>query len=342
MYIYTISDIVRGEHIEIPKVLFETKKYRPLSIEAKNVYSLLLGRFNLSKMNGWINEKGEVYLNYSREEVAYYLCISYKKAIAAFKELVNIGLIKEERCGRGKPNRIYIARPDVSVEEAKEQVQRDNLRTAESACLTLALEDLENEENSMADNGVSEQGAEEPEFKTCQNGTLRSAETALLDLSNRHPKKKEGKKKDKNNIYISQSVFPNPKSFAYTSYFDKRLRDRQADDMYSLEDILENCQLDTFEEEERKILYDALERLYYSDNLRIGNAVLPRDKVRSRMYEIDASTLQSAMHKLHQNDREVKNMTAYVMSIVFNCITEDYTLLHIDPYLNSIRKVKKE
>ena len=198
MYIYTISDIVRGEHIEIPKVLFETKKYRPLSIEAKNVYSLLLGRFNLSKMNGWINEKGEVYLNYSREEVAYYLCISYKKAIAAFKELVNIGLIKEERCGRGKPNRIYIARPDVSVEEAKEQVQRDNLRTAESACLTLALEDLGNEENSMADNGVSEQGAEEPEFKTCQNGTLRPAETALLDLSNRHPKKKEGKKKNKN------------------------------------------------------------------------------------------------------------------------------------------------
>lgn len=342
MYIYTISDVVKEEFMKMPRFLHKNSRYESLNSADREAYMFLRERFNLSKLNGWINEKGEIYVIYAREEMAADLRISYKKAIEVFKKLTDVGLIKEERCGRGKPNRIYIARPDVTVEEAKEQVQRDNLRTAESACLTLALEDLENEENSMTDNGVSEQGAEEPDLKTCQNGTSRPAETALLDLSNRHPKKKEGKKKDKNNIYISQSVFPNPKSFAYTSYFDERLHDRQADDMYSLEDILENCQLDTFEEEERKILYDALERLYYSDNLRIGNAVLPRDKVRSRMYEIDASTLQSAMHKLHQNDREVKNMTAYVMSIIFNCITEDYTQMHIDPYLNSIRRVKKE
>lgn len=342
MYIYTISDIVKEEYMKMPRFLRNNPRYIDLTSADREAYMLLRERFNLSKLNGWINDKGEIYVIYSREEMAADLRISYKKAIEIFKKLTDVELIKEERCGRGKPNRIYIARPNVTVEEAKEQVQRDNLRTAESACLTLALEDLENEENSMADNGVSEHDAEEPDFKTCQNGTSRPAETALLDMPNRHPKKKEGKKKDKNNIYISQSVFPYPKSFAYTSYFDERLRDRQADDIYSLEDILENCQLDTFEEEERKILYDALERLYYSDNLRIGNAVLPRDKVRSRMYEIDASTLLSAMHKLHQNDREIKNMTAYVMSIIFNCITEDYTLLHIDPYLNSIRRVKKE
>lgn len=342
MYIYTISDIVKEEYMKMPRFLRNNPRYIDLNSADREAYMLLRERFNLSKLNGWINDKGEIYVIYSREEMAADLRISYKKAIEIFKKLTDVELIKEERCGRGKPNRIYIARPDVTVEEAKEQVQRDNLRTAESACLTLALEDLENAENSMTDNGVSEQGAEEPDFKTCQNGTSRPAETAHLDMPNRHPKKKEGKKKDKNNIYISQSVFSFPKSFAYASYFDELLRDRQADDIYSLEDILENCQLDTFEEEERKILYDALERLYYSDNLRIGNAVLPRDKVRSRMYEIDASILQSAMHKLHQNDREIKNMTAYVMSIIFNCITEDYTLLHIDPYLNSIRRVKKE
>lgn len=342
MYIYTISDIVKEEYMKMPRFLRNNPRYIDLNSADREAYMLLRERFNLSKLNGWINDKGEIYVIYSREEMAADLRISYKKAIEIFKKLTDVELIKEERCGRGKPNRIYIARPDVTVEEAKEQVQRDNLRTAESACLTLALEDLENAENSMTDNGVSEHDAEESDFKNCQNGTSRPAENAHLDMPNRHPKKKEGKKKDKNNIYISQSVFPYHKSFAYTSYFDERLRDRQADDIYSLEDILENCQLDTFEEEERKILYDALERLYYSDNLRIGNAVLPRDKVRSRMYEIDASTLQSAMHKLHQNDREIKNMTAYVMSIIFNCITEDYTLLHIDPYLNSIRRVKKE
>lgn len=70
--------------------------------------------------------------------------------------------------------------------------------------------------------------------------------------------------------------------------------------------------------------------------------MLPREKVRSRMYEIDASTLQSALSKLHKNEKPIKNMTAYVMSTIFNCITEDCTLLHVDPYLNSLRRDREE
>ena len=118
--------------------------------------------------------------------------------------------------------------------------------------------------------------------------------------------------------------------------------DRQTDEVYHFDEILENCQLETFDSEERKILYDALERMYYSDCLKIRDAMLPQEKVRSRMYEIDSGILQSALIKLHQNNRPIKNITGYVMSTIFNCITEEYSLLHIDPYLNSLREVKKE
>ncbi|MBO5021738.1 MAG: hypothetical protein J6D52_13825, partial [Clostridia bacterium] len=69
---------------------------------------------------------------------------------------------------------------------------------------------------------------------------------------------------------------------------------------------------------------------------------LPQDKVRSRMYEIDGSILQSAMQNLHRNDREISNITAYVMSTIFNCITEEYSLLHVDPYLNALRRNRRE
>lgn len=101
--------------------------------------------------------------------------------------------------------------------------------------------------------------------------------------------------------------------------------------------------METFPEEERKILYDALERLFYSESLKIGSAILPQDKVRSRMYEITAETLRTAVFKLHKNDKPISNMTAYVMSTIFNCITEEYTLLHVDPYLNSLRQpVRRE
>ena len=150
----------------------------------------------------------------------------------------------------------------------------------------------------------------------------------------------EYNKTNKNHTENSQSVFQSRDTF---------FRSRGApsggrkDSPYSLEEILENCELDTFPQEERKILYDALERLFYSERLKIGNAVLPREKVRSRMYEITAETLRTAIFKLHQNSRPISNMTAYVMSTIFNCITEEYTLLHIDPYLNALRQpVRRE
>ena len=74
----------------------------------------------------------------------------------------------------------------------------------------------------------------------------------------------------------------------------------------------------------------------------IGNARLPQNSVRSRMYEIDANILQSAIANLHKNDKPIRNITAYVMSTIFNCITEEYSLLHVDPYLNSLRSWQRE
>ena len=55
----------------------------------------------LSQKNGWINDEGEVYLIYTREEAAKTLGITYKKTIAAFKELISAGLLAEKRQGRG-------------------------------------------------------------------------------------------------------------------------------------------------------------------------------------------------------------------------------------------------
>ena len=56
------------------------------------------------------------------------------------------------------------------------------------------------------------------------------------------------------------------------------------------------------------------------------------------MYEIDVNTLQSAMDKLHRNTAQIKNVTAYAMSTIFNCITEEYSAVHVDPFLNEMRR----
>ena len=335
MNVYKINDIISCDFLKIPKSLFANPKYKSLSSDAKLSYALLYDRLSLSKQNGWINENDEVYLIYTREEIADDIGITYKKAISAFKELVTAQLITEQRCGRGMPNRIYIVKPELDAVYAKKYVKRDNLRTADSACLEERLSDENPEEMLITTEGLYIPDMPISDIKICQNSTSGTAQTGVQELPNQHPNKTYNNQTYSNHTEISQSV-----SHSISDNTD--IADGQTDDVYSFEDILESCQLDTFEEEERKILYDALERLFYSESFKIGGAVLPRRKVRSRMYEIDVSTLESAMAKLHKNEKQIKNMTAYVMSTIFNCITEDCTLLHVDPYLNSLREVKKE
>ena len=335
MNVYKINDIINCEFLKIPKTLFANSKYKSLSSDAKLAYALLYDRLSLSKLNAWTNENDEVYLIYTREEIAVDLGLTYKKAISAFKELVDAQLITEQRCGRGMPNRIYIVKIELDTVSAKRYINRDNLRTADSACLTVQLSDDDGDELLSTAEGIYIPDMPISDIKNCQNGTSRTAETEVQELPNQHPNKTYNNQTYSNQTEISQSV-------SHSVSDNTESVDGQTDDVYSFDDILESCQLDTFEEEERKILYDALERLFYSESFKIGGAVLPRRKVRSRMYEIDVSTLESAMAKLHKNEKQIKNMTAYVMSTIFNCITEDCTLLHVDPYLNSLREVKNE
>lgn len=82
---------------------------------------------------------------------------------------------------------------------------------------------------------------------------------------------------------------------------------------------------------------NAIERLFYSDSFRIGKAVLPQSRVRSRLHLLDGMILRTAAGKLHANvDRQIKNSTAYTMATIFNCIAESESDLMVDPYLNSL------
>ena len=331
MNVYKITDIISCEFLKIPKAMFANAKYRKLSSDAKLTYALLYDRLSLSKLNGWINEDDEVFLIYTREEVAEDLGISYKKAISAFKELTEAQLITEQRCGRGIPNKIYIVKPELSENEAKVYIKHENLRTTKSAC-------LENEqEDKDCQNNISESGAEISDMpngniKNCHIGISKGAVSEYQDVPNQHPNQTNINKTYNINTYNSQSV---------TEHEHKMIPpdDGQADDeTKDFERIIKKCNLESFDDEEQKILYDALERMYYTKEFKIGDAVLPQKKVRSRMYELNDSILRSAIFNLHKNDRKIKNITGYVMSTIFNCITEEYSLLHVDPYLNAMRR----
>ena len=95
----------------MPKELFRNSLYKDrLSLEAKVTYTLLIDRLELSRINKWFNEKGEIYLIYTRQELINELKISRSTASKVFNELKKCNLIKEERLGQGMANRIYIGK----------------------------------------------------------------------------------------------------------------------------------------------------------------------------------------------------------------------------------------
>ena len=100
---------------------------------------------------------------------------------------------------------------------------------------------------------------------------------------------------------------------------------------------MNGCDLYTFSPEMARIFENAIERLFYSDSFRIGNATLPQSRVRSRLHLLDMMILQDAESKINHNAEKIRNSTHYIMSVIFNCITESESNLEMDPYLNSIR-----
>lgn len=70
MELIKISEIVKYQFYIMPKELFESKKYKDISLEAKVIYTLFIDRLELSRKNNWINEKGEVYLIFKRNDIA--------------------------------------------------------------------------------------------------------------------------------------------------------------------------------------------------------------------------------------------------------------------------------
>jgi hypothetical protein len=94
----------------IPKELFTHPKYKDTSAESKILYGLLLDRNSLSLKNGWMDERGYIYIYFSREEVMETLGVSKPKACALFKNLNDVDLIEEIRQGLNKPNKIYVGK----------------------------------------------------------------------------------------------------------------------------------------------------------------------------------------------------------------------------------------
>ncbi len=333
-----LNDVISYYHMQMPRWLFSAADYSDMTLESKVAYTFLLNRCQLSRRNGWINRYGEVYVIYTREDLAQEMQISYKKAIACFKELTEKHLIWEQRQGRGLPNRIYLAEVQFSEKAAFSYdcapFSADESKPAEMAGLENALDmreceeisaetkenDAQTSENDMKESEPFEQNLQKWQFKTCQNGTSRSAEFAVQDMQNRHTSKKE--------------IRNTEKSHTEGNSFIGRTREKA-----ELQEIERRAEIHAFADDECALLHDCLYWLYYCDGLRIGICTYPQDYVREKLWRLDFEIAENALARMKANENEIrKNSLVYTAKILFSCIVECGSEEMLDPIVNRLKR----
>ena len=311
------TDVQSIYHMQMPRWLFSDPRYAGMSLDAKVAYTFLLNRFQLSRRNGWVNDFGEVFVIFPRKELARKLRICEQRVTAAFRALKELNLIWEKRCGRGDANQIYLA--TVMPQDDPDYTSAPFSPGEEGKSRTADSEGLDGSGFSLPAQESQDMGGKNRE--TCASRTA--------DIEVPEPQKLRPSYKDLSHTYlshtdVSQSV---PRG------------DGRADGEAELTGILDACELQCFSGETARVFENAIERLFYADSFRVGNATLPQSRVRAKLKLLDYTILQTAEAKLHANlDRPVKNSTAYAMATIFNCIAESESDLMVDPYLNGLRR----
>ena len=333
---YRVSDVVGDQFLRVPFSLLANPKYKQMSLEAKFIYSLLLNRMTLSQRNNWINKDNEVYLIYTRQEAAEALNITYKKSIAAFKELIQNGLLHEQRQGLGAPNLLYVLKAELTDEDATEFAADFEGETPAEEPETVGNQQI-------CQNGTSRhakmahQDMLNQHIKNCQNGTSRTAdsdmsghaETEHQDMPNLHTSKinssntdfsyPDNSQIDFSNTENSQSVYPTLPQYGREGAV---LTDGQTDEEQILQNIFSKCELHIFVPNVQQMLRQAVERLFYSESFKVGDARLPQAKIRSYLQLLDADILNSVMESVKACESTVVNPMAYLMSTIINAICE--------------------
>ena len=188
-----LGDVQSVYHLQMPRWLFTDPRYTALSLEAKVAYTFLLNRFQLSRLNGWINDAGEVFIIYTRKSLADEMQVSYRKVIDSMKELSAAGLIWERRCGRGDANQIYLALVEhqecrsSSVPFVSKKHEAAGAPPAEEAGTRSAETELLQAQQHGAGPSVLRQEVPEQHLQKSQTGTSASTGTAHPEVPVSHP-----------------------------------------------------------------------------------------------------------------------------------------------------------
>lgn len=121
------SDTSVPQNIPFPRFLLDME----LSHTAKLIYSVLFYRANLSKINGWIDEQGRVYITFSLESIMGTIHKTRTPVKNAMRELYNADLIERKR-NYSAPNTIYVKLPTQGLKTDPQTAGKPAIRGSEN------------------------------------------------------------------------------------------------------------------------------------------------------------------------------------------------------------------
>lgn len=108
---------------KFPKFLSENKKYAELSNDDRVAYMLIKDRYRYSLSNNWIDEKNDVYVYFTIEDLRQLLHVGKNKVTRVKQHLIDYGLLEIVKQGfdpkskKNYPDRIYLLQPEYDPED---------------------------------------------------------------------------------------------------------------------------------------------------------------------------------------------------------------------------------
>lgn len=291
--LYKISEIRQDQYIQIPKELFYNE-YSDLSSDAKLLYGLLLDRMELSRANNWINESGEIYLIFTREEIQDILKISKKTCIKAFKQLAQKGLILEKRQGLNKPNLIFIGHIEYKNAENSDKNRRCKNYTSGGVIFTppevQKLHSNKTDLNNTNLNDTENQSSQSNKKQTKQTGQTRQTE----------PNQSGSKIENVNTLAAYETLIK--ENIAYAD-----LCNSHQYDIKFIDEIVSNI-LDVVMSEKKKITVAGEQK-----NIELVKSVL----LKLNYYQIEY-----VIEKYKQVTTKITNKRQYILTMLYNARLE--------------------
>lgn len=276
---YFYSDERKRENfIMMPKELFKEERFSSLSLEAKNLYCLMLDRMSLSAKNELKDEENRIYIFFTLKNAMELLKVGKTKCVRIFAELISAGLIERKKLGQGRASMIYVK--NVFPPENDEEVSKENIKKSQNETSRGSEnEPLEVHKTNLNNNNIN---------KTEINKT-ESNNHPIFSYHENIKRRDEMIRREKTAAEIKENI-----------EYDVLKERYSKEKLSSIVDIITDC-----------VCSD-------NEFFFIGKERLPSPLVKKRMMMLNSLHIEYVFDCLSKNTSNVKNIKSYLVSTLYN------------------------